>query len=129
MRGGGDDGDGRDDGAVGIAGDTRAELTGSQPQLDQFELVDLVSKGQHEMLEKIQALGPALGRLEEVVERVGELVPQLAIPEVLKVQEEALQLGRGLLVALLGQELGDWFRVDVHCACVYVCGGSYRANI
>ena len=128
MRGG-DDGDGRDDGAVGIAGDTRAELTGSQPQLDQFELVDLVGKGQHEMLEKIQALGPALGRLEEVVERVGELVPQLAIPEVLKVQEEALQVGRGLLVALLGQELGDRFRVDVHCACVYVCGGGYRANI
>ncbi len=84
---------------------------GAQAQRHQLQLVDLVGEAEHEALVDGDALRPA-GRVVEVLhQHVGELVPQLALPEVLKGHKVLLQLF-GRRIALLGEEVGDL--VDVH---------------
>lgn len=59
--------------------------------------------------------------LEELEEHLRELVPELTFPVVFKVEEERLQRGRGYVVSLLDEELGDGLGVDVHCCCAGAC--------
>ena len=47
----------------------------SETELYKLELVDLVGKREDKVLKDDEALRSALGRLEEVIERVGELMP------------------------------------------------------
>jgi len=41
-------------------------------------------------------------------------MPQAALPEILKLEEEVLKIGRGNFISLLGKELGDRLRVEIH---------------
>jgi hypothetical protein len=77
-----------------------------QPQLDQLQLVDLVRKDLDKVLEDGYPLRLALLGVVELDESIGELVPQLALPEVLELEEEVLHIIARLL-ALLRQEASD----------------------
>ena len=48
----------------------------------------------------------ASGMAEELNESVGKLVPQLALPEVLEIEDEMLEL-LGSLISLFREEIGD----------------------
>lgn len=80
-------------------------------QLHELQLVDLVGELEDEDIVEGQALGCAARVAEELDEGIRELVPQLALPEVLEVENERLQIVRRL-VSLVREEV--WDRVDVH---------------
>jgi len=85
----------------------------AQTQLDQLQLVDLVRKRLDEVLEDGYPLRFALLGVVEFDESIGELVPQLALPEVLELHEEVLYIIVGLF-ALLREEASDL--LVVHCS-------------
>jgi hypothetical protein len=66
-----------------------------QPQLDQLQLVDLVRKDLDKVLEDGYPLRLALLGVVELDESIGELVPQLALPEVLELDEEVRAASTG----------------------------------
>ena len=97
-----------------------------QSQLDQLQLVDLVRKGLDEVLEDGYPLRLALLGVVELDESIGELVPQLALPEVLELHEEVLYIIVGLF-ALLREEASDLLVVHFGDGGVVVmCRGSRR---
>jgi hypothetical protein len=97
-----------------------------QPQLDQLQLVDLVRKDLDKVLEDGYPLRLALLGVVELDESIGELVPQLALPEVLELEEEVLHIIASLL-ALLRQEASDLLAVHFgDCGVVVMCRRSRR---
>ena len=99
---------------------------GAEPQSDQLELVDLVGEALDEGLEEGYPLRGALGLLEEVDQLVGQLVPQLALPVVLEVDEVLLQLLRRL-VPRVAEQVRYCVRVHRHAdvLCVF-CNMGYE---
>jgi hypothetical protein len=74
-------------------------------------LVDLFGKCLDEVVVQGQALLLALVLLEIEDEFIGQLVPQLALPEIFELEEEVLDMFGGS-IALIRQQVGD--RVDIH---------------
>lgn len=62
---------------------TLALCCGFQRQVDQLELVDLVGELEDELVVDGHAKGAAVGVVEDGDEGLGQLVPQLLLPEVL----------------------------------------------
>lgn len=82
-----------------------------QGQLHELQLVDLVGELEDEDLVEGEALGCTAFVIEELHKSIGELMPQLALPQIFELEHETLQLF-GSLVPLLGEEVGNG--VDVH---------------
>jgi len=84
---------------------------GVEAECDELELVDLVCKRLDELLEEGYPLLGAVWVVEELDELVRQLVPQLALPVVLKGDEVFLELLRRL-VPRIAQQIRD-------CVCVH----------
>lgn len=74
-------------------------------------MVDLVGKRFDELIVQRQTLLLALILFEVLDERVGQFVPQFALPEVFEIEKVVLNVFGGG-IALFGQQVGDC--VDVH---------------
>ena len=70
-----------------------------------------VRKALDKIVEEWYALSCTFGLGVVCNEDIGEFVPQLALPEILELDDEVLKLVRGL-IPLVSEEVGDG--VDVH---------------
>jgi len=87
-------------------------LRGSiESQSDELKLVDLVGERQDERVVKWKSLWAALWDIEELYQRICQLMPQFPLPIVLEGDEEMLKFGRGC-IALFRKEIGN--RIGAH---------------
>lgn len=97
-----------------------------QAELHELELVDLLCEALDEGLEERYPLLCALWLVVVLDQLVGQLVPQLALPVVLKSNEVLLQLV-GRLVAQVAEEVRD--RVCVHGHGGRWCGWQWCVDV
>lgn len=74
-------------------------------QVDELQLVDLVGELEDEVVVDGEAGGGALGVVEDGDQGLGQLVPELLLPEVLKPQDISLEVFWGLEKDLLQESL------------------------
>lgn len=90
---------------------TFALRSSTQSKSNKLKLVDLVREGKDEGAVEGQSLSGALSVVEELYQSIGQLMPQLSLPEVFERDEQVLEVCWSG-IPLLCEEVGD--RVDVH---------------